>query len=265
MNPVTLQPINGQQFKIQSHQSPPRLSLRRILWAKFLRWVDKASWRKLGSASLTALGAFGIIAGFSAPQFFLGLLYDAVAWQGYRPLIIAAALVVYFFGAKVWRWFGRMRAARVRTGNQHTFHGIPIDEFASYLLTQAQFIREHAMKSLHISREKYDIIAKELEGHHILERGENNARVLTPITREQLVMQLDERKYPLVYDATRKEWVKRDGSFAEWVLNRERSEQREDYKRKKGIDRLEKKRDALKEEVGNLEELGFIRRTLEIA
>lgn len=246
-------------------QSTPRPSLRRILYVKFLRWVDKASWRKLGSASLTALGALGIVVGFSAPQFFLGLLYDAVAWQGYRPLIIAAALIVYFFGARTWRWFGKFRANRTRTGNQHTFHGIPVDEMASYLLEQGQFIREHAMKALHISRDKYDTIAKELEQHSILQRGENNARVLTPITREQLTMQLAERKYPLVLDETRKEWVQRDGSFAHWILNREKAEQREEYRRKKGIARLEKKRRALKEEIGSLESVGFIRRTLEIA
>lgn len=265
MNAVTLKPITGQHFKIQPEQSHPRLSLRRILWVKFLRWVDKASWRKLGSVLLSLVGASGIAAGIIVPQFVLGVLYEAATWHGYRLPILAAALVVYFFGARVWRVFRRLRVARVRTGNQHTFHGIPVDEFASYLLTQGQFIREHAMKALAISREKYDIIAKELEGHHILERGENNARVLTPITREQLTMQLAERKYPLAYDDTRKEWALRDGSFNQWILGREKAEQRDRYKQERGIARLEKKREALREEVGTMEQAGFICRALEIA
>lgn len=262
---VMLKPITGQQFKIQPEQSHPRLSLRRILWVKFLRWVDKASWAKLARALLSLVGASGIAAGIIAPQFFLGMLYDAVAWQGYRVPILIAALSLYFFGANVWHRFRRLQVARVRVGNQHTFHGVPVDEMASYLLEQAQFTREHAMAKLRISREKYDVIAKELEHYRILYRGENNARVLTPITRDQLVMQLDERKYPLTFDETRKEWVQRDGSFAEWVLNKERSEQREDYQKRRGLERLEKKRDALREEVGALENAGFISRALEIA
>lgn len=265
MNAVTLKPITGQHFKLQPEQSHPRLSLRRILYVKFLRWVDKASWRKLGSSLLTLVGASAIVTGIMVPQFMLGLLYEAATWHGYRVPIACAALVVFFFGAKVYRAFLRLRVARVRTGNQHTFHGIPVDEFCSYLLTQGQFIREHAMAALHISREKYDAIAKELEGHHILERGENNARVLTPISREQLTTQLSERKYPLVYDETRKEWALRDGSFNQWILGREKAEQRDRYKQERGIARLEKKREALQQEVGTMEQAGFICRALEIA
>jgi hypothetical protein len=264
MSTLTLKPITGQHFKIQPEQTHVRMTLRRVLYVKFLRWVDKASWQKLGASLTTALCALGIVAAVIAPQFILGALYSATTWHGYRIPLVCASLAVFFFGSSAWRTFQKLRVRRARTGNQNTWNGVPVDEMASYLLEQKQFTREHAMAALHISREKYDTMAKELEGRDVLHRGENNARVLTPITREQLCLQLTQ-KYPLVYDQERSEWVQRDGAFAQWTLNREQKEQRELDQRRKRVERLERRRDALEEEVGTLESVGFISRALEIA
>lgn len=264
MNTLTLKPIQRQMFQVQPEQSHPRMTLRRVLYVKFLRWVDKSSWQRLSASLTTVVCAALIVAGVLVPNFILGTLYSAATWQGYRLPIVAAALIVFFFGSSAWRTLHRFRVKRARTGNQHTWNGVPVDEMASYLLEQQQFTREHAMAALHISREKYDVMAKELEGRDILRRGENNARVLTPITREQLCVQLTQ-KFPLVFDHERQEWVQRDGSFATWVLNREQKEQRELDQRRARVEKLERRRDRLEEEVGTLEDAGFIRRALEIA
>lgn len=235
-----LTPQNKQVFALRPEQSHPKLSLRRVVWVKLLRWIDKATWPALRKAvwRIGALVLVGLIV--AVPQFTLGLLTSAAKWNGYRiPIFLAATLLLIH-----WRPILR-RLRRRRTGNQNTYHGLPVDELVSYLHEQNSFKRDHAMNVLGITQPKYQKIAEELSQHKILVRGENNARVLNSIKRENLVRQFRDG-FPLVFDDQRKEWVERDGSFNRWILDRERKEQKEQAK----IARLERRKKKLQQDVG---------------
>lgn len=123
-----------------------------------------------------------------------------------------------------------------------------MDELASYLLQSGSFTTD-AMQRLALPQRKWAKIADELEGHGILKRGENNARVLAEITREELVRQLRDG-FPLVHDPVSKTWVEKRGSFDQWVLQKERAEKKEQEQR----DRLERKEDRLRKNIAKLRE-----------
>ena len=234
------------------------------MYTRFLRWIDKAKFSTVRKKLINALGSLAIILAVMSPQFLFGALYGIVTWSDYRVPVVILALFSFHYGSSVIRAYKSLRARNARKGNQHTYHGIPVDEMVSYLLEQKSFTRDHAISSLHISREKYDAIAGELESHGVLHRGENNARVLAPIDRWQLIMQL-QSNFPLEFDEQRGMWSERDGSFSQWILNREKKDQREQYKRDRGIERLEKKRDTLKQEIADMQDVGFISRAVEIS
>src|SRR2546423_15708746 len=100
------------------------------------------------------------------------------------------------------------------------------------------------MKHFGISQDKHALIAKELERHSILVRGENNARVLNEITREELVRQLRD-KFPLVWSEPSHAWAERNGTFERWAMEKDRKERDE---QEKGA-RLARKKAKLKDEV----------------
>lgn len=79
---------------------------------------------------------------------------------------------------------------KVRRGNQHTFHGVPVGALARFLTEQKAFKLEEARRVLAVSHGQYQKIAEALERHGVLVRGEKNARVLREIGYEDLVRQL---------------------------------------------------------------------------
>ena len=69
--------------------------------------------------------------------------------------------------------------------------GIPVDELADYLIRNKNFRREGingARQTFGLRMEKYNQLAKKLEEHGVLVRGENNLRVLSPKWSRQALM-----------------------------------------------------------------------------
>src|SRR5438067_982282 len=131
METLLLKPPAQPLYTVQPQQSHPRVSLRRVLYVKFLRWVDQASPKALKRAALSLLTTIAVCLLIVAPQLLLGLASSAVTWHHYGLLKIGVALgsISYWKVAmKLWR-----RLSIAPTGNQHTYHGIPIDDLASYL------------------------------------------------------------------------------------------------------------------------------------
>jgi hypothetical protein len=223
---------------------PKPLTLRQVLWSKMLRWIDQEPIGKILKTLLrVALGLLLLFAIF-APHPTLRLLLALARWRSYRVPITLMLLFVTLNLKRCWLLV-RRRRLRPKGENQHTFNGIPVGSLASFLTEHNGFKFEDATQKLALPRRQYDKIADELEQHGILVRGEKNARVLRPITLEQLVTQLRDRKFPLVWDEARQEWLERDGPFNRWVLKREHEEKKRDEQIARKERKLERKKDEI--------------------
>lgn len=248
-NTFTVQPVNKPLYTMNTENSHPRLSLRRVLWVKFLRWIEKSPLTSLWKTSLKCLTLALVLCAVSAPSFTLGLLTASAQWNNYRIPLCLATILMTVNATRLWRFAKRLSVRRGKLQpNQYTYQGIPVDDLASYLQRNGAFGTD-AMQRLALPQRKWAKIADELEGHGILVRGENNARVLAEITREELVRQLRDG-FPLVHDPVSKTWVEKRGSFDQWVLARERKEAKE----KEQTERQERKADRLRKNIAKLRE-----------
>lgn len=240
MSTLTLTP------KLQITQPPAapiaRQTIRRVLWRKFLEWLQDASLQAILKTGFRALLVLVTVWITSAPSFAFGILWEALQWRNYRiPLCIAAVTLV--LNAKPLYRLARRRAAASRSENQHTYHGVPVGALASFLFEKGAFKIDDALGSLALSQGQYKKIGTELEDRGVLIRGEKNARVLREIEYEMLVKQLRDG-FPYVYDEHGKAWVERRGSFDRWVLDREKRESNIEEaieKKERKLDRIEKR------------------------
>lgn len=253
MNALLLKPQAKQLYEVQPQNSHPRLSLRRVLYVRFLRWIDKASPQAIWKTTVRLFSVLLLGLAYLAPQFMLGLLTAAATWNGFRIPLFLLTLFLTLNAKRLWT-ITRRTAVRNRTGNQHTFHGIPVGEFAAWLLEAKAFKRDEAIRTWALSQGAYQKIASELEEHGILTRGENNARVLRDISMEQLVLQLREN-FPLVWSEERQVWAERNGAMERWALSH-------DFKQRKLKEETERKERKLERIQKNIEEQSSFARTM---
>jgi len=193
-----------------------------------------------------------VVTGFAAPQYLLGVVAASLSFHDALVPKAGICIVALLYGRAWYRWARRWQSRIRAGGNQHTFEGVPIDELAGFLLSSGRFTREEAMERLALSQPRHKKIGSVLEQAGILVRGECNALQLRDISREQLVVQLrgiaGKKAAPLVYDKARNEWVERDGTFAHFILDRERGEAQQREK----LGRLERRIKRRKEELSSL-------------
>lgn len=250
-NTFAIRPLTKPAFHIIApEQSHPRLSLRRVLYVKFLRWVEHASVSSLIKATLSFLTFLALLLLAAAPGFALGMFTAALHWRmSMRMIMLCASLLVVLNMKRFYRAVKRAYVSRERKGNQHTYRGIPLDDFVTYLFDKQAFTTA-AMSDLGLSQRKWAKMADELENGDILRRGENNSRIINDrMTREIAVKQIREG-FPMVQDLRTGEWVEKRGKFDAWVLNRERQE----AKRKEESDKLERKNERLRASIAKLRE-----------
>lgn len=222
------------------------LNLRRVVYVKFLRWVDAMTLTRFRKIAYRCSFLLGIVLLVGVPQFLLGTLVGSLSWHDYALTKIIALSAAFLYG-RTW-----VRQARrwQRKSNQHTYYGLPVDELASYLLEQKQFTRYEAMHKFAISQQKHQVVAEELEKQQVLIRGQNNARVLNKITREELVRQLRDG-FPLAF--YQDEWVEKRGSYELFLRDKECSERKEQAR----IAKMERKKDRLKRQINELQASPF--------
>ncbi len=254
---VILKTPHRQLFEVQPQQAHSRLSLRRVVYAKLLRWIDKEPPRRIFRTLLRAGTLLTISLACMAPSFMLGLLTSAATWNGYRIPIICGIFVGLLNATRIPTAFRRLgRSRQTSTGNQHTWQGVPVPELCDYLLKHRAFTTQ-AIADLGLSQKQWRRMAGILEQTNILKRGENNAHVLRDITREQLAQQLDDGgKFPLVWSEPSQEWVLRDGPWRMWLKDEERREQ----DRQVQVQRLEKKKRKLQRDIREITTPEFTRR-----
>jgi hypothetical protein len=259
MHTVTLSPMQKQLFQIRPESSHPRLSLRRVLWVRFLKWIDKASPRAIATAFGTAGTLLAVSLLVLAPQFALGVLFSAATWNSFRIPILLASCLLTWNSRRIYRWCRPTRAAPRSTGNPHLFFGIPVDEFASWLMETKAFKFQESMDKWGFSQGTFNKIAGELEKHGVLIRGKDNARVLQTIGYADLVRQL-RKDFPLTWDDLSKTWVEKDDAYGRFLRDksfRQRKLEETVAKKERKLERVEKKIEAKEEELEELTDLEF--------
>lgn len=247
MDTVSIAPYHRQLYQVQAQNSHPRLSVLRVLHVRFCRWLDKSSPEAI--LKMTKWGIGSLVLGFLVflPEPTLDLLISLARWNGSRIPLFCLTILCLLKAKPMFRWFKRTSIAK-RGANQHSFHGVPVGELASFLTTNESFKREDAIKALALSQGQYAKIADELEAQGVLTRGENNARVMRPIGLENLVTQLRDN-FPLVWDEDHQCFVEKDGMYARYCLSKEfeRKKLKEETARKeRKLERLEQKIEAAK-------------------
>jgi hypothetical protein len=233
MSVTSFRPVHRTLYQPVYHreQPQPRLTLRAVLWNYYLLWIAKNPLANLGRTaalgSCTLLIAMGVFAPWSLYQASLHL----ATWNGYKVPLFCVGLALLLNWRRLYRFLRRPRSSTSKSANQHTYQGIPVDELASKLLEWGAFKLDQATKGLGITQPKWSAIARELEGHQVLVRGECNALVLNTITREQLVRCLGAlaagKAPPIVFDTDRAEWNERDGSWELHLREKERQQEKE--------------------------------------
>lgn len=232
-------------FKLHTENSHPRLTLRKVLFTKFLRWVDKTPTTKLLRSIGRSVVAIFIVLSYVVPQFMFGLVASHIGFKS----VTAICLILAFL---YWKIVARKLTKKVP--NQHTFHGVPVPELTDYLF-ESGFTMD-AIKELGLAQRQYRKIAQELEAHKLLERGECNSRILNKtITRAQVSRQLQDN-FPLAYHNG--EWAERDGAWRTFLKDEETKEQKE----REREDRIKRKEKSLKKKASELDKV-FASRRLE--
>lgn len=255
METLTLKQNQRPLYQLQPQNSHPRLSLRRVIWVKILKSIDRASWHDIKKAFIRLLSVALLSVAVCTPTFLLGVATATWRVAGYPISVVVVSSFLVFYGLPLLRYMKKYRTKK-RGANQHTFEGIPATELAQYLAREQSF-KTDAIRTLGLSQGQYKKIAQKLEAAEILVRGEKNARVLNEITLEELVTQLRDG-FPLVWSGYDKKWVPRRDSFAEYCLSRDferRKLEEEGDKKKRKVARLNKQIAERKEHISALEGL----------
>lgn len=237
-------------FQVSPQHSHPRLSLTKVLWTRFLRWIDKATPQailKVLKRSVTLLLVSALV---FIPQHLLGILTASARWSGIRIPLFLALLYLTLNAKRLWtRW---TTAAPRTSANQHLFHGLPVSEFASFLLEKQSFKRDEAIRTLGLSQGQYRTIAEELKLHGVLVHGENNAHVLRPISRAELVQQLRDN-FPLMWDEVHQDWTEKHDAYGRWL----RAEGFRTRKLTEQTERAERKLERTKKQIEKAQDTVF--------
>lgn len=235
-------------YQLQTANHGARLTVGRVLYDRFLRWLSKASpqaiWKIIRWGLTSLLGSFL----WFMPEPTFRLLLNLAVWNGSKIPLFLIGCYCLLNVKRAYLWLKRRRV-RVRGSNQHTFHGLPVGEFASFLKKHEAFKFADATKELALTRDQYDTIAEDLEKHGVLTRGEKNARVLRPIGMTLLVAQLRD-DFPYVWDDETDTWNEKNGTFARWCMNRDFEQKKltaQVEKKERQLERIEKKIEAAEE------------------
>ena len=222
--------------------SATRKTLRGVLYNEFLAWIERSPFRRLAKITLatSTLAVLSLLAW--SPRLFLSLLLFLMDSVSYKVPLVLAPFLMLMNARRIWRLLKRTRI-KMRTGNQHTLHGVPIPELATFLIESGSFKRVAAMKKFGLTQPAYVKIAEVLDERQLMIRGDNNARVLRTVSREQLVRQLTTND--LMWDEVNNEWTDKHDSYGRWL----RAEGFKSRKLKEETERGERKLEKIKEQI----------------
>lgn len=208
---------------MKTERPPLPRSLTGVIWGKILKWIEKSSASSLMKATFRASTSLLLLLAVFLPSFTLGFLTSVMEWNGFRVPIACGLLLFWLNWKRLYRLSWRLRR---KSGNQHTFHTVPVAELVDFLITHRKFTRDLAIQKLKLTQGNYHKIKDTLKKHDVLIRGENNAWVLNTITRELLARQLSEN-FPAYFNRDTKEWLEKEGLYTQLTRANSKSEKKE--------------------------------------
>lgn len=249
MDSLTLTQTSKPLYQLKTENSHPRTSIKRVVFVKLLRWIDKTAVRNIISTLVRLAALVTVVSTILAQSFVFGIISSHI---GFKELLALSVILTYIYWKNLVKFSKRAKFSS--SANQYTYHGIPIDEIVSYLFERQSF-KDHAREHFGLSFPKHKKIASELESYKVLVRGENNARVLNTITRQELARQLKE-DFPLRFHEG--EWADKNGSWRTFLKDQEKKE----FAEKERVEILNRKEKRLKKKESVLAPL-FAQRALE--
>ena len=183
-------------------------SIRKILTNKFLFYLEDEDFCLFASRTLRGGGFILTCLVIYYPEQSLELINQALAYRDNFVIKAAIAGIVFIFlqpltnltvfiSQRLFVLFLTLKHVReLRRGNMplepQSHHSdeilsVPVDELVEHLFQNKSFKRTESEKKFLLPRRKYTELAQKLEDVGVLQRGENNARVLNPLlTREQV-------------------------------------------------------------------------------
>ena len=192
---------------ITSQAEPRRPSLIGVLWHKFVEFVEE---KPLGS--IVKFVGMSFLAGFlssilTAPDATQEAFYHLMLWKhGVLPAI-GMCFAAVFFAPRVGRYlFDELcqiieSLSGVSCESDETIEGVPVPELIDHLFEEGSFKREDIEGNFCIPRNRYQRLAEKMEELEILNRGENNSRVLNPeMTRAEVIEHLKGKRVAMDLD-----------------------------------------------------------------
>jgi hypothetical protein len=226
----------------------------RVLYVKFLRWIDSASPTALWKLCFRLICAVLLYAAVFERTYLLAVLIWSLTWNSHKIPLFCAGLFLLLNGKRSIRYLTSKVRRSARTGNQHTFHGVPVGALASFLSSTGGFLLNDAKAKLGLSQGQYSKIAQDLDKHGLFVRGPNNSRILRDISYEDIVRQLRD-KFPLAWSDERGCWYEKNGTLERWAINQDFKQRKlsEDIeKRERKLEKIEDRIDDAKEQEAHL-------------
>lgn len=244
---------------MENTQNIQRYTVANVLLFKFIKWLEKKEMRYIAKKMFQYTLLIIVLASIQYPMFILGTLSRAIIEP--KTALAISILVLFFYGKALVRFGRKAKFTGKAKNNQNTLHGVPITELATFLLDTGGF-KNDAVQKLGLAQKQWAKIAKVLEESGVVYKSkeQNNARVLRPITREELIMQLRDG-FPMQWCTTKNEWITKDGPWRLWLSDEEKKAKADLLYSK----RMERKKKRLKKEVQDLQMAsGFTRREVAI-
>lgn len=166
-------------------------TMRRVIWSKMIEAAEERSLREITAFIFKPL----LVIFFSGCMLKEGKGFDAIMqWQNFSvPMILTAVAIVYGIpplyrltietGENI---IDRTRRTPV-TVTGASLEGAPLTELVDHLFDTQSFKRADVETTFKIPRGRVSLLGDRLEEVGILTRGENNARILAPVSREEVL------------------------------------------------------------------------------
>lgn len=167
-----------------------RRTVSGILWDKCLDSLERSSWGSLAWTLCRVVLSLVLAASLFDVHAAASLFVAVAKWADFAvPKTLGAFAFVFawrlwaFLLRKCWEWVSSIELPAPAPVREEvpTFYGVPVVELVEYLFAgDGSFRRDDVEARFAMPRNKFDEMAKKMDGVKIFVRGENNARKLNP-------------------------------------------------------------------------------------
>jgi len=173
-------------------------TIRTIIWSKFLDLVEGKTLGSIFKFISLSILAMHLAFVFTHTEPAIIFLSDLFKLDNFLiPKSILAFLIVF----NHWKIFRSIKILSNKIkkqkpeGEKDTIEGVPTVEILDHLFEEKSFKRQEVEKKFWIPRNRYQVLVEKLDDLWVLERGENNSRVLNwDFGREDVAMILRGKK-----------------------------------------------------------------------